>query len=573
MLKRIFLSAVASSVIFTVAGSSITLKEPVVRDSTIIFELKADAKPNELKALNSLINKNTIISKETINGTEIIVVKIKNIKGLEKSFADRLKNTNAVKFAEPDMALPLTTEPNDEFYGAQWHHPKINSPLAWDLTQGSENIKVCIIDTGVDTDHIDLSANLLLPGFNVVSQNQDVEDKIGHGTGTSGVVGAIGNNIDGVAGVNWNVGIYPIKVNFDDIEGYAYISDMVKAISHCSTENGKIANLSYGGANSTAIDSAATTFKENGGLLFMSSGNNGKKYNVIQYPDFNSFVAVGATDQNDQKASFSTYGSFIDITAPGVDIATTYKDNKFVYYSGTSFSSPMVAGVGALIYAIDPDFTPDQVEEILFTTATDIDDTGEDIRTGHGRIDAGAAIEMANNYNTSPNIAPVANILVNPTSGDAPLTVSFDGSNSSDEDGSIVSYLWEFGDNTTSNQAVSTHSYTTPGTYYSKLTVTDDKGATGSNQTQITVLGQTSDATLELSYEKIKGSKYVHLNWAGLTTTNVIITRKDPRVADVSFTEENDGIYTDKLKSGGTYSYKVCETNEEICTPLVSISF
>ncbi len=383
-----------------------------IRESTIIYKLKEDATPKQLKRFNALVNKNTVIAKKELKGIKLNVAVLKNIKGFEKVFSRQLMDTGAVKFAEPDVSIPPTATPNDSGYDLQWHHPKINSPTAWDNTTGPDNldtVKVCVLDTGVDTDHPDLMENLLLPGYNAyLKQDGNVEDALGHGTGTAGVIGAMGNNDLGVAGMAWDISIIPVKINYTDEgekAGYAYISDMAVGIEWCADQGVKVANLSYGGAQYATIDEAAQYLRDQGGLLFMSSGNDGTENSIDDFPDYTSFVVVGATDDADVKSSFSEFGAYVDIVAPGEDIATTYLNGEYIYYTGTSFSSPMTAGLAALIYAVNPDFTPEKVEDYLFYTAVDLGDIGDDDVYGHGRIDAGTAIvaAVAGTDPTTPN--------------------------------------------------------------------------------------------------------------------------------------------------------------------------
>jgi len=152
-------------------------------------------------------------------------------------------------------------------------------------------------------------------------------------------------------------------------------------------------------------------------MLFMSAGNDGTYNTINPYPDYTSFIVVGATDQSDVKTSFSEYGPFVDIAAPGVSIRTTYLNGTYIYYSGTSFSSPMAAGLGALVYSVDPNFTPAEVEDIIFSSAVDLGAAGDDDLYGHGRIDAGAAVLAAIDYALTPNELPIANATATPLSG------------------------------------------------------------------------------------------------------------------------------------------------------------
>ncbi|MFC1844626.1 S8 family serine peptidase [Thermodesulfobacteriota bacterium] len=397
--KSLFLIFILS---FLVPNSAFPGNTEKIRESTIIYKLKENASPAEIKRFNALVNQSSIITKKELKGTKINVVKLKNIRGLEKAFSKKLKETGAVLFAEPDVSIPHDSVPNDPDFYLQWHHQVIGSTLAWDYEQGSASVKVCVLDTGVDTDHPDLVGNLVLPGYNSYDHTTNVEAVLGHGTGTAGTIGAVGNNGIGVAGVAWDIGIVPVKINYDDVDSYAYYSDMVDGIEWCADQEGvKVANLSYGGAQYAGIAEAAQYLRDRGGLLFMSAGNDGTYNNINSYPDYSSFVAVGATDSDDSLSSFSEYGPFVDIVAPGRSIRTTYLDGGYTNYTGTSFSSPMAAGLASLIYSINPEFTPSEVENIIFNTAVDLGDAGEDDLYGHGRINVFASLEAAVNSASS----------------------------------------------------------------------------------------------------------------------------------------------------------------------------
>ena len=447
-----------------------------VRDSTILYKLKEDLTSSQLKGFNSLINKSTLLEKRELKGLKINVAKVKNIKGKELAFSKKLLQTGAVHFAEPDMLIPPSLSPNDQYYYVQWHHGTINSESAWDLSTGSNTVKVCVLDTGVDSDHPDLVNNLLLPGYNAYLEvDGNIEDLYGHGSGTAGVVGAVGNNSVGVAGVNWNVKIIPVQISQGSITSSAYISDMAVGIRWCADNGARVANLSYGGAQYSTISDAAQYLKDRGGLLFMSAGNDGTFHSTNTFPDYPSFIIVGSTSDADVKSSFSEYGPYIDLVAPGEDIATTYLDANYVYYTGTSFSSPMAAGVAALVLSANPSLTVDQLEDVMLSSAVDLGDVGEDDYYGKGRIDAFAAVTMALNY--GGNKAPSAVAGSDTLSGFAPLTVNFNSTGSSDpEDGSNITYLWDFGDGNGSTEANPSYTYTTVGTFNVSLVVKDTEG-------------------------------------------------------------------------------------------------
>lgn len=386
------------SLLFIIGATmAYTMPAGKIRPGVVLYKLKKSATENELKSLNALL-KSHVLQEEKVDGINLHIAQL-NSKGREKAVSQLMRETGAVKFAEPDLLVSPTNIPNDPGFPDQWHHTTIHSAGAWERLTAPEDleaVKVCVLDTGVDQDHPDLVGNLL-PGYNA-NHLRSVEDFHGHGTATAGVIGAVGNNGQGISGVLWDVNILPVQINNDTDDSSAYISTMAKGIKWCADQGAKVANLSYEGASASTIDDAATYLREHGGLLFMSAGNAGTFYDTTAYPDWSSFLIVGATAQTDIKSGFSNYGPFVDLVAPGERILSTSLDGKYLYRNGTSFSSPMAAGVGAMIFGLNPGFTPDEVENILLGSTVDLGDTGEDDLYGRGRLDAQKAVEMALEY-------------------------------------------------------------------------------------------------------------------------------------------------------------------------------
>lgn len=533
-----------------------------VRPGVILYKIKDGASPRELKSLNALL-RSRVRSETEISGLGVRIAQL-NAPGMEISTSALLMDTGAVKFAEPDRAIAPTTSPNDPDYSAQWHHQTIQSEGAWNTLTSAANpddVRVCVLDTGVDLDHPDLMANLL-PGYNA-NGLASVEDANGHGSGSAGVIGAVGNNLIGVSGMLWNVGIVPIQINISDSNSSAYISTMATGIRWCADNGGKVANLSYGGAQYATIDEAATYLRNKGGLLFMSAGNDGTYNDAESYPDWSSFIIVGSTGKSDTKSGFSEYGPFIDITAPGEGIRTTYKNGGYFDYSGTSFSSPMAAGLGALIYAVDPSLTPDQVEQILSDTAVDLGDPGDDDVYGHGRIDALAAIAMAGQYAGAPNQPPIASASSTLLGTYAPLPVAFDGSASTDE-GFISSYSWNFGDGATATGNQVTHTYENPGSYDAVLTVVDDRGASASDTLTIVVESDPGALIAPADLSASVVSNTVALSWTdpnaaetGYEIERAQKVRGKYRFARLKITAADEVQAVDEPGETGDYRYRV----------------
>lgn len=468
--------------------------EPPLRPATVIYKLNANATPSEMKGLNALLNSHGLVSERTLDGSQIIIATFDH-PGREKAIANILDKSGYVEFAEPDYAMEPTAEPNDTFFAQQWHHTNVNSRQAWDMTTGTSSVLVAVCDTGFDASHPDLGPNLRMDlAFNAQDGSTYTDDANGHGTGSAGTLGAVGNNGIGVAGANWQVDIIPVRIAISDQNSSAYISTMATCIEYATDNNARVVNLSYGGIQYSTIDAAAQYLRANNGLLFMSAGNSGQEHST--YPDFTSFVGVGATDRDDTRASFSSWGTYVDITAPGVDIATTYPDDQYVYYSGTSFSSPLTAGIAALMVAANPAITPAEIENGLFSTAVDIGAAGDDNVFGHGLVDAFAAVSFA--LQLGDFEPPVANLSVanNPAQYDEVVGFSSDGS--MDPDGSSITYYWDFGDGSSSTAANPTHTYYQAGSFQVSLTVTDVDNLSDTAVTTVQITNQIPNPVISI---------------------------------------------------------------------------
>ncbi len=332
--------------------------------------------------------------------------------GREFAFADSLGAQVEIEFAEPDYILsPDDFVPNDPGYVNQWHLQAIRGPEAWESSTGN-GVVVAVIDTWIDSNHPDFVGRVL-PGQNIVSGNDNTGDVMGHGTAVAGTLAAIGNNEIGIASVAHDAQILPVRIS-EDIDGVASFSDMAAGIIWAADNNARVANLSYAAANSATVQSAAKYMRNLGGLVFVSAGNEGTDPGWPNLPDL---IVVSATDASDALASFSNYGSFVDISAPGDLIYTTTKGGKYATLRGTSFASPIAAGVAALIFAQNPDVDPQEVADIMQQTAVDLGDEGWDPEFGAGRVDAVDALVVANNADPSDSTDPTA-ILLGPSDGE-----------------------------------------------------------------------------------------------------------------------------------------------------------
>lgn len=309
--------------------------------------------------------------------------------GDEEEAVAQLRADPDVEYAEVDRLISAAGVTNDPMSGSEWHLTTIGAPSAWTYATGA-GITIAILDTGVDGTHPDL-ASKMVPGWNFYSNNSDTRDVNGHGTTVAGAAAAATNNSIGVASVAGDAKIMPIRIA--DPSAYALWSTVAQGITYAADHGARVVNLSYEGASaSSTIQQAASYLRSKGGVLFVAAGNTGTLDNT---PPTTLMMVVAATLQNDTHASWSTYGSFVDISAPGYNIISTAPGGAYWYCWGTSLATPIVAGTAALILSKRPDFTPAQVDAILKSSATDLGTAGADNYYGAGRVNAAAALQQA----------------------------------------------------------------------------------------------------------------------------------------------------------------------------------
>ncbi|MGA7730051.1 MAG: S8 family serine peptidase [Chloroflexia bacterium] len=309
--------------------------------------------------------------------------------------ATALEATGLVGYAHPNRIYSVDLVPNDEQYVArqQWYVTQVHAEEAWDVTTGSDAITIAIIDTGTAYDHPDLGGKSV-GGYDFYNNDNDPYDDNGHGTMTAGIAAAVGNNDEGIAGMSWGARIMPIKV-LGGPQGEG-TDEMVAAGIRWAVDHGaNILNVSLGGDETSDIQDDAVRYAHDRNVLFVAAAGNTPD-GLPHYPAaYDTAMAVGATVRHDAATGFSSYGPYVDISAPGVGMLSTALDNGYEYGNGTSFACPMVAGAAALVWSINPGFTADQVRFILEDSSDDIGPAGWDEYTGRGRLNAQKAVQLA----------------------------------------------------------------------------------------------------------------------------------------------------------------------------------
>ena len=425
----------------------------------------------------------------------------------------------------------------------------IDAPEAWDIETGDPGVIVAVMDSGVRYYHKDLggsAASSTTPtatdgnmwinlaekngtagvdddgngyvddwvgydfvtgltgcwsGEDCATADNDPRDFNGHGTHCAGNVGAINNNgyASCAAAGGWGNGtlqptgngvkVMALRIGYSasylgQEAGYVRMDFAASAFYYAANKGAKIASCSWGASNSGGIDAAITYFLNAGGMIFKAAGNANNQTSDYMTAR-TDIIAVAATDQNDCRASFSSYGTWVEISAPGVAILSSYHDhadaaNDYVAtLDGTSMATPIAASVAALIWSKNPTWTATQVRDRLYTTSDPISglscNSAYAGKLGVGRVNAYNAVNSGGGCT-----APVANFSGTPTSGSAPLSVTFTNSSTGT---APLTYAWTFGDGGTSTAASPVYSYATPGTYTVTLTTTNACGSDGETKT------------------------------------------------------------------------------------------
>lgn len=392
----------------------------------------------------------------------------------ESGMRSLLETLDGVETVFPNHVYRVhASPPDDELFGEQWALDKIDALRAWEVTLGNPDVLIGVLDTGIEWDHPDLADAFRINGPEDLNGNnrfdpwpsdevrdgvagdldgidqdgngypddvigydfvdQDVpnvgdwngrdalpEDDQGHGTNVAGVIAAARDNVIGIAGIA--PGCRLVALRAFDGTGNGQDDDVAAAIVYAADRGVDVLNMSFGDFYRSPLMYDAVRYAyDRGVLLIASSGNDG--VSDPHYPSgFAEVVAVGATDTADRLSPFSTFGSQLSLTAPGVDITTTNLDGGYRSVSGTSFAAPYVAGVAALLRGLHPDWTHDEIAASIEIATNDLGGSGWDENFGAGRLNAGNAVH-------SPGPALVAiNVPLMDEGADVDSVVSIRGS-------------------------------------------------------------------------------------------------------------------------------------------------
>lgn len=561
--RLIPLIGAATAVALSACGDSVTPTAPD-RGESLALGRVADAGDSYIVVFNRDVTDAPGLARRLVgaHGGTLRFTYEHAIKGfaaqLPAAAVQALERNPNVAYVEPDgIVTTMATQTN-----ATWGLDRIdqrNLPLngtyTYDFT--GSGVNVYIIDTGIRLTHNEFGGRAFT-GFDAVTAGGTANDCNGHGTHVAGTVGG------SIYGVAKSVRLYAVRVL--NCAGSGTWAGVIAGVDYVTGNHVKpaVANMSLGGGANSALDQAVNNSVAAGVTYAVAAGNSNA--NACNYSPARAAnaITVGATVSSDARASYSNYGSCVNIFAPGSSITSAWhsSNTSINTISGTSMASPHVAGVAALYLQGSPSASPAAVASAIMEASTKNKVTNSNSTNNH---------LLYSLFGTTPpptNQPPVANFTVS-CSG---LTCNF--TDTSTDDGSIVSRSWAFGDGATSTATNPSHTYSTGDTYTVSLTVTDNGGLTGNTSKNVTVSAPAppGDPSVSLTVSGSTNKGGVHsaaLSWTG-GGPSYDIYRNGAAIR----TGYSGSSYSENLgKSSATYSYVVCNAGTSACSNESSVTF
>ncbi len=361
--------------------------------------------------IRDIIDNTNAIIKKRLSNLDVVVVDVP-VNSLDY-FVKRCLELSTTKYVEPNYIMIVEGTPNDTNWWRQWGPERIEADRAWSIQSGSgSSVLVAVIDTGIDYNHPDLSSQYVALGYDFENDDNNPMDdhNPGHGTHCAGIITATINNSIGIAGV---ADIQVMAVKTFDSGGFGSVSNAAQSIVYAVDAGADVLSNSYGFPPATVLRDASIYAIDNDVIVIASAGNDGNT--VPNYPAaYPEVISVSATDDSDNLASFSSYGSTIEIAAPGVDIYSCYRvaAGSYGYMSGTSMAGPHVAAVAALVRAEFPSWDVNRVRERLISSVEDLGAAGWDQYFGYGLINAYQAVLQPPSHDLNIELETQSNVEV-----------------------------------------------------------------------------------------------------------------------------------------------------------------
>ena len=363
------------------SSSHSVAKDDYIKGEVIVKfkdDVSATQQSNALNNVNAKVKADT----DAVNSS-FLVLEVGNVDAVVKD----LNNNPNVEYAEPNYVLNATWTPNDTYFSPSYQYGLFNTDAdhAWDVTRGSSSQEIAVLDSGVDYNHPDLDGKVIR-GYDFVQRDWTPQDQNGHGTHVAGIAAAETNNATGIAGMAPNTKILAVRVL--DANGSGSLANIADGIIYATDAGAEVINLSLGCDCDTQTLENAVNYAWNRGVVVVAAAGNDGVSTTFEPASYTNVIAVGAVDSNNRKASFSNWGNWVDVMAPGVDIASTYPNNSYVYMSGTSMASPYVAGQAALLKSQGKSNA--QVRAAIENTAVYMSGVGRQVE--HGLINVNASV-------------------------------------------------------------------------------------------------------------------------------------------------------------------------------------
>lgn len=297
---------------------------------------------------------------------------------------------------------------NTSLKDLEWDLQSVEADKAWSFVNQVRQVKVAVIDTGVDYTHPALKGKIdTSNGYNFVNNSTDTMDDNGHGTHLSGIITtnttvSSSSTTTGLLGIVGNLDVKIIPVKVLDSSGSGDSDIIAKGIKWAADKGADVINLSLGMKGTIPeIDSAIQYATDKGTLVVVAAGNDNVDCSNYSPASNSNVYTVSALSKNDRKASYSNYGTKVEVSAPGDNILSTVPNGKYAYMSGTSMAAPIVSAVAAMIKAENPNLTPSEIKQILDQSAKDLGTTGRDIYYGFGKVNAYNAVKLVSNNSSN----------------------------------------------------------------------------------------------------------------------------------------------------------------------------